>query len=90
VLPGRIHEVHYEALVAEQAGETQRLLEHCGLPWDDQCLAFERNSAAVATASAVQVRQPIHAGSVGRWRRYATQLQPLIDELRAAGIEIPG
>ena len=89
VLPGRIHEVHYEALVADQAGETQRLLEHCDLPWDDQCLAFERNAAAVATASAVQVRQPIHAGSVGRWRRYAAQLQPLVDELRAAGIEIP-
>jgi tetratricopeptide (TPR) repeat protein len=89
MLPGRIQEVHYEVLVADQAGETRRLLGHCGLPWEDQCLAFERNAAAVATASAVQVRQPIYTSSVGRWRRYAAQLQPMIDELEAAGIELP-
>jgi hypothetical protein len=88
VLPGRLLELQYESLVADQAGETRRLLEHCGLPWEDACLAFERNATAVATASAVQVRQPMHAGSVGRWRRYEAHLQPLIDELRAAGVVI--
>ncbi|MDH5227771.1 MAG: hypothetical protein OEW50_10245, partial [Gammaproteobacteria bacterium] len=66
------------------------LLDHCRLPWDDACLAFERNSGAVATASAVQVRRPIYASSVGRWRRFQQQLQPLIEELAAAGIEMPG
>lgn len=78
VLPGRIHELAYEQLVADQRAETARLLEHCGLAWEDGCLAFERNPAAVATASAVQVREPLHARAVGRWREYEHELQPLI------------
>ncbi|MDH4104726.1 MAG: sulfotransferase [Gammaproteobacteria bacterium] len=90
VLPGRVHEVHYESLVSDQRGTTARLLDHCRLPWDDACLAFERNAGAVATASAVQVRRPIYASSVGRWRRCEQQLQPLIEELAAAGIGMPG
>ena len=83
VLPGRILELQYEDLVGDQAGTTRRLLEHCGLPWDDACLAFEHNPAAVATASAVQVREPLHRNSIGRWRRYAPQLaglRALLDE----------
>jgi tetratricopeptide (TPR) repeat protein len=87
-LPGRVHEVWYEALVAEQRAETERLLAHCRLPWEEACLHFEHNESPVATASAVQVRQPIHAGSVGRWRRFERHLQPLIDELRAAGVQV--
>jgi hypothetical protein len=90
VLPGRVHEVHYETLVHDQRGTTAALLAHCRLSWDEGCLAFERNPAAVATASAVQVRQPLHAGSVGRWRRLQPRLGPLIEELRAAGVELPG
>jgi tetratricopeptide (TPR) repeat protein len=90
VLPGRVHEVHYESLVSDQRETTARLLDHCRLPWDDACLAFERNAAAVATASAVQVRRPLYASSVGRWRRCERQLQPLIEELAAAGIDMPG
>jgi tetratricopeptide (TPR) repeat protein len=87
-LPGRVHEVRYEALVADQRAETGRLLAHCRLPWEDSCLQFDRNESAVATASAVQVRQPLFASSVGRWRRYQRHLQPLIDELRAAGVAL--
>jgi hypothetical protein len=68
-LPGRVHEVGYGALVANQRVETERLLAHCRLPWDEYA-HFERNANAVATASAVQVRQPLYASSVGRWRRY--------------------
>jgi len=75
--PGRILEFRYEDLVADQAQQTRRLLAYCGLPWDDACLAFERNAAAVDTASAVQVREPLHANAVGRWRRYAPQLAEL-------------
>lgn len=86
VLPGRIHEIHYEALVADQRRETARLLEHCGLPWDEDCVTFERNPEAVATASAVQVREPLYAGAVGRWRRYERELEPLIRLLREEGI----
>ncbi|MEY2920908.1 MAG: hypothetical protein RL261_2213 [Pseudomonadota bacterium] len=89
VLPGRVHEVRYEALVADQRAETARLLEHCRLPWDESCLQFDRNESAVATASAVQVRQPLYASSVGRWRRYRPHLQPLVDELAAAGVNWP-
>lgn len=84
---GRFLELRYEDLVADQAGQTRRLLEHCGLPWDDACLAFERNRAAVATASAVQVREPLHRDAVGRWRRYApqlTELQALLEAGQAA------
>jgi tetratricopeptide (TPR) repeat protein len=88
-LPGRVHQVWYEALVHDQQATTERLLTACRLPWDAACLAFERNSSAVATASAVQVRQPLYATSVGRWRRYRRQLQPLLQELTAAGIELP-
>lgn len=79
VLPGRILEVQYEQIVADQEPETRRLLEFCGLPWEDACLSFERNAAPVATASAVQVREPLYASAVGRWRRYEAQL----GELRA-------
>ena len=87
-LPGRVHEVRYETLVADQRAETSRLLAHCRLPWEEACLHFERNEHAVATASAVQVRQPLYASSVGRWRRFERHLQPLIDELLAAGVPV--
>jgi tetratricopeptide (TPR) repeat protein len=87
-LPGRVHEVGYETLVTDQRVETERLLAHCRLPWEEACLHFERNASAVATASAVQVRQPLYASSIGRWRRYRHELQPLIDELRAAGVRL--
>ena len=86
VLPGRIHELSYEGLVSDQRSETARLLEHCGLSWDEACLGFERNPTAVATASAAQVREPLHAGAVGRWRNYQRELAPLITRLREAGI----
>jgi len=89
VLPGRVHEVRYETLVEDQRGETEQLLEHCRLDWEDACLQFDRNEAAVATASATQVRQPLYGTSVGRWRRYERHLEPLMGELRAAGVELP-
>lgn len=85
VLPGRVHEIGYENLIADQRAETERLLDHCGLDWEDGCLAFERNTAAVATASAVQVREPLYARAVGRWRRYEQELQPLIRLLADQG-----
>ncbi|HQR88322.1 MAG TPA: hypothetical protein PLH31_03460, partial [Caulobacter sp.] len=59
----------------------------CGLAWQDSCLRFHENSSPSATASAVQVRQPIHSQSVGLWRRYAEQLGPLRAALTAGGID---
>jgi hypothetical protein len=54
------------------------------LPWEDACVAFHRNSAAVSTASAIQVREPVYRRSVDRWRRYESKLQPTIEVLSEA------
>ncbi len=88
LFPGRILEVQYETLVQAQEAGTRRLLEFCGLPWDDACLRFEDNPAPIATASAVQVRQPIYHSSIGRWRRYAGQVIELRKLLLASGIAL--
>ena len=86
VFPGRIHEVRYEALVTGQEANSRALVAHCGLEWDDACLAFEKNTAPVSTASAVQVRAPMYTSALGRWRRYQAQLEPLRAMLEDAGI----
>lgn len=86
-LPGRILDVDYEALVTDQAAQSRRIIAHCGLDWQDACLRFHENAAPAATASAAQVRQPVHAGSVGLWRRYAPQLAPLAAALAAGGVD---
>ena len=85
-LPGAIHDLNYEQLVADPAGESRRLLEFCGLPWEDACLDFHRNPAPSTTASATQVRQPIYDSSVAQWRHYASHLEGLRAQLVAAGI----
>ena len=90
VLPGRLHEVAYEAVVADPEPSIAGLLEHCSLDWEPGCLAFDRAPGAVATASAVQVRQPLYTSSVGRWRRYAAQLAPAIEVLHEAGKDVGG
>ncbi len=77
VLPGKMLEVSYESLVAEQEPTTRALLEFCGLPWEARCLDFHSNVAPIATASSVQVRAPLYGTAVGRWRRYAAELEPL-------------
>lgn len=81
LLPGKVLDVHYEQVVANQEQETRRLISHCGLQWEDNCLEFYKTSRAVNTASSEQVRQPIYAQSVYSWRRFEAQLQPLIEVL---------
>jgi tetratricopeptide (TPR) repeat protein len=88
VLPGRIVEVRYEDVVASQEGVTRRLIADCGLDWEDACLAPERNAGASLTASAAQVRQKVYNSSVGLWRAYEEELQPLVRILREGGVEI--
>ena len=88
VLPGRLLEVRYEDLVDDQEGQTRRLLAHCDLPWDPACLQFDRNTAPVATASAVQVREPLHRDALDRWRRYGPALDGLRTLLEAGGVEV--
>jgi tetratricopeptide (TPR) repeat protein len=82
----RVVELRYEDLVADPEGRIRTLLERLGLPFEPACLAFERNATAAATASAAQVREKIHARSVGKWRHFAEQLRPLEEKLAAAGI----
>lgn len=81
LLPGRVIDVVYERLVADPEAEIRRLLTACGLPWDDSCLRFHETRRAVGTASVSQVREPIFTRGVGRWRRYAAHLGPLLAAL---------
>jgi tetratricopeptide (TPR) repeat protein len=86
--PGGFLDVDYEALVADQAGQTRRMLDYLDLEWEDSCLDFHRHRGAAATASAAQVRQPIYSSSVGLWRRYEKQLGPFANRLREHGIDV--
>lgn len=87
MLPGVIHTIRYETLVTDIEGEARRLLDYCGLPWEPECLRFHENRQASTTASALQVRQPVYTSSVGRWRHYERQLEPLRRRLEGAGID---
>jgi tetratricopeptide (TPR) repeat protein len=82
----RFTTVAYEDIVVDLEGQARRLIAHCGLDWEARCLDFHAQSGAVATASSVQVRQPIYSSSVGRWRRYGEALQPLRDVLEEGGV----
>lgn len=86
VMPGRILDVRYEDLVSDTEAQTQRIFEWCGLPWDPAVLETPTGDKVFATASAAQVREPIHARSVGSARRHAARLAPLADRLVKAGM----
>ena len=79
VLPICMLEIGYEALVGDLEGEARRLIDFLGLEWEPACLEFHRTERVVVTQSTWQVRQPLYAGSVGRWRRYRRHLQPLLE-----------
>jgi predicted Zn-dependent protease len=81
VLPGRIHRVYYERVVADLPREVHRLLEYCGLPFEDQCLRFYETRRGVQTASSEQVRQPIFAEGVDQWRNFEPWLGPMKEAL---------
>ena len=81
VLPKRVHRVHYEQLVADPESEVRRLLDYCGLPFEQQCLQFYENRRVVQTISSEQVRRPIYSDSVDQWRHYEPWLGPLKEAL---------
>jgi predicted Zn-dependent protease len=81
VLPGRIHRVYYERVVADLSREVHLLLEYCGLPFEDQCLRFYETRRGVQTASSEQVRQPIFAKGVDQWRNFEPWLGPMKEAL---------
>ena len=88
VLPGKVLDVHYEETVTDLEGQVARILDHCGLPFEEQCVRFHETERAVKTASSEQVRQPIYTGGMGKWRKYESHLdewqetlEPIIDKL---------
>jgi tetratricopeptide (TPR) repeat protein len=86
VLPhGVMIDVNYEDVVADLETQARRMLAHCGLDWQPQCLDFYKTPRGVRTASSIQVRQPIYRHALGRWRRYEAFLQPLLQALDVVG-----
>ncbi len=81
LLPGRIYECNYETMIQDQEAESRRLIDFLGLSWDDACLRFYETDRSVTTPSRWQVRQPIYASSVKRWKKYENKIQPLIEAL---------
>jgi hypothetical protein len=82
VLPtGVMLDVGYEAVVDDLEAQARRIVAHCGLDWDDRCLAFHATQRPVRTASHAQVRQPIYRGSLGRPRPPREMLLPLLEAL---------
>ncbi|WP_293482797.1 tetratricopeptide repeat-containing sulfotransferase family protein [Phenylobacterium sp.] len=93
VLPGRVHRVIYERMVADPESETRALLAHCGLPFEEACLRFYENDRAVRTASSEQVRRPIFTDAADHWRNYEPWLGPLkaaLGDVLTAYPEAPG
>jgi len=90
VLPGRVYRVLYERMIEDPEGEVRRLLDYCGLPFDERCMRFYENERAVRTASAEQVRQPLYRDGVDHWRHYEPWLGPLKDALGSVLDTDPG
>jgi tetratricopeptide (TPR) repeat protein len=77
VLPGRVHRVFYESMIENTETEVRRLLDYCGLPFEERCLRFYETDRAVRTPSSEQVRQPIFRDGMDQWRHYEEWLGPL-------------
>ena len=89
VLPGKVLDVHYEETVTDLEGQVRRILEHCGLPFEESCLRFYETERPVKTASSEQVRQPIYTGALGKWRRYEEHLDTWFEQLAYIIDELP-
>lgn len=86
VMPGGILDVSYEDLVSDPEAQARRILAWCDLDWQPEVLNPAESERPSTTASAAQVREPIHTGSIGKWRNYEPGLAPLKALLQAAGI----
>lgn len=80
-LPGFIHDVQYEKLIADQEGESRKLLAFCELEWEPSCLSFHKQERIVMTASALQVKKPLYKNAIGSWKKYEKHLRLLENEL---------
>jgi len=88
LLPGFVCQVNYEDLVENFESEARRIIDFCGLPWDDACLAPDKNKRSVMTLSQDQVRQPIYNSSIGKWKKYRQELEPFRKVLENYGYKI--
>jgi tetratricopeptide (TPR) repeat protein len=88
VLADRMVEVRYEDLVGDTETAIRDLLEKLKLPFEDACLHFEENLAPIATASSVQVREKAHTRSVGKWKKFERQLEPLRARLETGEVDL--
>ena len=84
----RLKVVAYEDLVLHQEETTRAILDFTGLPFEEACLHFQRNTQPTATASSVQVRQPIYTSSLNRWEKYGPCLDPLLEALKREAIAV--
>jgi len=89
VLPGKVLDVHYEETVTDLEGQVRRILEHCGLAFEENCVRFHETRRAVKTASSEQVRQPIYTSALGKWRRYERHLDLWKEHLGYIVDELP-
>ena len=81
IYPGRILTIEYERVLADQELQTRKLLDFCGLEFEDSCLEFHKTDRTIRTASAWQVRQPLYGSAIGRWQNYDAHLAELIAAL---------
>ncbi|MGV7217105.1 sulfotransferase [Bradyrhizobium sp. UFLA05-112] len=79
--PDAMMEIKYEDIVRDQAAASREIIRFLGLAWEDEVMRFHESPAPSATASAVQVRRPVYASSVGKWRHHAERLAPLRERL---------
>jgi tetratricopeptide (TPR) repeat protein len=86
--PGGFFDISYEDTVGDLEKHARALIDYLELPWEDSCLRFHEKDEAVSTASAVQVREPVHTRSIGRWRRYEQQLAGLRAALQQEGVRV--
>jgi len=76
-LPIEVLDVQYEELIANQESMSRRIIDFCGLDWNEDCLNFYKSPRSVQTASRVQVRKPIYTKSVGRWKSFENELSKI-------------
>ena len=82
VLPDRVLTVQYEEMVTDFENQVRRLIDYCGLPWEDACSSFHETDRPVRTASSEQVRQPVYTKSINFWRNHEEHLGELIEVLK--------
>ena len=89
VYPGDILDVHYEETVTDLENQTRKILEFCGLDFEDQCLRYYETKRAVKTASSEQVRQPVYTSALGFWKNYSSQIDDWKEHLEDIIEDLP-